>query len=175
MSRAISVRCVHRVSRNPGAWAELNLRGASQAFTNHMRISMGSTQRKKSSTTRSKSGRTKRKPASSRSTTKALVNKADHVRRQALKPGPSIRAPGKDVDTNERLSHNGPGKTPEVLRTAANENLRPVFSGPTRVLAFWSPMAVLLWQQTLFASIALNVIQSQRLWAQAWSVRRDSA
>ena len=44
---------------------------------------MGSTQRKKLSSTRSKSGRTKRKPANSPSTTKALVNKADHVRRQA--------------------------------------------------------------------------------------------
>ena len=128
---------------------------------------MGSTQRKKSSTTRSKSGRTKRKPANSASTTKALVNKADHVRRQALKPGPSVRAPGKEVGTNEELSSNGPGRTPEVLRTAANENLRSL-SGPTQALAFWSPMAVLLRQQTLFASMALNVIQSQRLWAQVW-------
>ena len=130
---------------------------------------MGSTQRKKSSTTRSKSGRTKRKPANSASTTKALVNKADHVRRQALKPGPSVRAPGKEVDTNDRLSSNGPGKTPEGLRTAANENLRPALSGPTQALAFWSPMAVLLRQQTLLASMWLNVIQSQRHWAQAFS------
>ena len=130
---------------------------------------MGSTQRKKSSTTRSKSGRTKRKPANSASTTKALVNKADHIRRQALKPGPSVRAPGKEVGTNERLSSNGSSKTPEVLRTAANENLRPALSGLPPALAFWSPMAMLLRQQTLLASMALNVIQSQRLWAQAWT------
>jgi hypothetical protein len=129
---------------------------------------MGSTPRKKSSTTRSKSGRTKRKPANSPSTTKALVNKADHVRRQALKPGPSVRAPGKEVDT-ERLNSNGPGRTPEVLRAAANENLRPALSGLTQSLAFWSPMAALLRQQTLLASMSLNVIQSQRLWTQAWS------
>ena len=131
---------------------------------------MGSTQRKKSSTTRSKSGRTKRKPANSPSTTKALVNKADHVRRQALKPGPSVRAPGREVGINERLSSNNPGTTPELLRTAAkNGNLRPALSGLTQALAFWSPMAVLLRQQTLMASMSLNVIQSQSLWAQAWS------
>ena len=129
---------------------------------------MGSTQRKKSSTTRSKSGRTKRKPANSASTTKALVNKADHVKRQPLKPGPSVRAPG-EVGTNERPSSNGSGKTPEVLRTAANENLQPALSGLTQALAFWSPMAVLLRQQTLLASMSLNVIQSQRLWTQAWT------
>ena len=122
---------------------------------------MGSTQRK--TTTRSKSGRTKRKPANSTSTTKALVNKADHVRRQALKPGPTVRAPGRG--TNERLSSNGP----EVLRTAANENLRPALSGLTQALAFWSPIAVLLRQQSLLASMSWNVIQSQRLWAQAWT------
>ena len=90
-------------------------------------------------------------------------------------PMPRSYAPGKEVGTNERLSGNGPGKTPEVLRTAANENLRPALSGPTQALAFWSPMAMLLRQQTLLASMALNVMQSQRLWAQAWSARRDSA
>ena len=132
---------------------------------------MGSTQRKKSSTTLSKSGRTKRKPANSASTTKALVNKADHVRRQALKPGPTVRAPGKEVGANKKLTSNAPnapGETPEVLRTAANENLRPALSGLMQALA-WSPMAVLLRQQSLLASMSLNVIQSHRLWAQAWT------
>ena len=127
---------------------------------------MGSTQRKKSSTARSKSGRTKRKPANSASTTKALVNKADHVKRQALKPSPSVRAPRKEVGRNESLNTDGPGTTPEVLRTA---NLRPALSGLTQALAFWSPMAVLLRQQSFLASMSLNVIQSQRFWAQAWT------
>ena len=84
-------------------------------------------------------------------------------------PMPRSYAPGKEVGTNERLSGNGPGKTPEVLRTAANENLRPALSQLTQALAFWSPMAVLLRQQSLLASISLNVIQSQRLWAQGWT------
>ena len=97
------------------------------------------------------------------------MNKADHVRRQALKTGSSVRTPGKEVDTNEKLGSHGPGETPEVLRTAANENLRPALSGLTQALAFWSPMAVLLRQQSLLASMSLNVIQSQRLWAQAWT------
>jgi hypothetical protein len=35
-------------------------------------------------------------------------------------------------------------------------------------MAFWSPMAVFLRQQTLLASMALKVIQSQRLWVQAF-------
>ena len=142
---------------------------ASQAFNHTVRTHMGSSQCKKSSTTRSKSGRTKRKPANSASTTKALVNKADHVKRQTLKPGPSVRTPGKEVETNEKLSSNGPGKPPEVLRTAANKNLRPALAGLTQALAFWSPMAVLLRQQSFLASMSLNVIQSQRFWAQAWT------
>ena len=82
--------------------------------------------------TRSKTGRTKRKPANSPSTTKALVNKADQVRRQALKRGLSVREPGKEVGANEGLSSNGPGRTPEVLRTAMNENLRPSLSDVTQ-------------------------------------------
>jgi hypothetical protein len=58
----------------------------------------------------------------------------------------------------------------EVRRTAATtEILHPAIAGPTHVLAFWSPIAVLLRQQTLLTSMALHVMQSQRLWAQTFS------
>jgi hypothetical protein len=125
--------------------------------------------RKKPSTTRSRSSRTKRKFASPASTTKALVNKADHVRRQALKAVPKVRAPGKTSAKNEKPSTNGTASSTDALSTAATENLRPAIAVPTHVLAFWSPMAAFLRQQTLLTSTALHVVQSQRLWAQTFS------
>ena len=101
--------------------------------------------------------------------TKALVNKADHVKKQALKPATHVRAPGKGSGTHKKPSTDGTRNTSELLPTAENDNLRPAPMGPTQALAFWSPMAMLLRQQTLLASMSLNVIQSQRLWAQAWT------
>src|SRR5689334_18891070 len=113
--------------------------GSSQAFTHNNEEPMGSTQRKKSPTTRSQSLHTKPKLASSASKTRALVNKTEHVKKRAVKQGPPRRAPRK-------ASSNGPANTPESLRLAANENLRPALSGPTQAVAFWSPMAVFLRQ-----------------------------
>ena len=133
---------------------------------------MSTTQRKKPAYARSGLSRTKRKPRNSNSKTKALVNKAEHVRRETFKP--EVRARGKSSATNEKPTANGTGHTPEMLPTAATDNTLP-FASPTRALALWFPMGVLMRQQTLMASLALNVIQSQRLWAQAWSARRDSA
>jgi hypothetical protein len=114
---------------------------------------MSSSQRKKPSSPPSGSSRTKRKPTKSASKTKALVTKAEHVRRQKLN---SDKASG----TKKKSSNDGVGETLEVLA--------PALAVP-RAWAFWSPMAVLLRQQTLLASLTLNVIQSQRLWAQAFS------
>ena len=137
--------------------------GAPQAFTHNNEDSMGSTQRKKSPTTRSQSRHTtKRKRANLASKTKALLNKTEHVKKQPVKQAPPRRAPRK-------ASSNGPANTPESLRLAANENLRPALSGPTQAVAFWSPMSVLLRQQTFLASMVLNVIQSQRLWMQTFT------
>lgn len=131
---------------------------------------MGSTQRKKSPTIRSQSRHTtKRKLASSASKTKALLNKTEHVKKQPVKQPPPRRAPRKASSSHSEASIIGPGNTPEALRSAANENLRPALSGGTQAMAFWSPMAVLLRQQTFLASMALNVIQSQRLWTQTFS------
>ncbi len=128
---------------------------------------MSSTQHKKPSTKRSGSSRTKRKLAKPASTTKALVHKAESVRKQTIKPKTS--APG--LQNKARTSGAGDvratGDT-EVRRTAApTKNLQPAIAAPTHVLTFWSPMAVLVRQQTLLASMVLHVMQSQRLWAQA--------
>jgi hypothetical protein len=49
------------------------------------------------------------------------------------------------------------------------KNAKPALAGLVQDLAFWSPMAVLMRQQTLFASMILNIMHSQRLWAQAFS------
>jgi hypothetical protein len=143
--------------------------GAPQAFTHNNEDSMASTQSKKSLTTRSHSRHIKRKLANSTSKTKALVNKAEHVKKQVVKQALPRRPPRKASSTNKMASIMGPGNTSEALRLAANENLQPGLSGPMQALAFWSPMAVLLRQQTLLASMALNVIQSQRLWTQAFN------
>jgi hypothetical protein len=143
------------------------MEGSSQAFTHNNEDSMGSTQRKKPSSPGSQSRHAKRKLANSASKAKALVNKAEHVKKQAVKQAPPQRAPRKASSTHKNASIIGPGNTPEALRSASNENLRPALSGPTQAMAFWSPMAVLLRQQTFLASMALNVIQSQRLWVQA--------
>jgi len=142
--------------------------GAPQAFTHNNEDFMGSTQRKKPSTTRSQSRHAKRKLSNSASKAKALVNKAEHVKKQAVKQARPRRAPRKASSTNKMASIIGPGTTPEALRSEANESLRPALSGPTQAIAFWSPMAVFLRQQTLWASMALNVIQSQRLWIHAF-------
>jgi hypothetical protein len=134
---------------------------------------MSSTQRKKPSTNRSGSRRTKRKLAKAASTTKALVHKAEHVRKQTIKPNASARAPTEAPGAQNESRTSGAGDIraigdTEVRRTAATtENLQPAIAGPTQILAFWSPMALLLRQQTLLSSMALHVIQSQRLWAQA--------
>ena len=142
--------------------------GAPQTFTHNNEDSMGSTQRKKSPTTRSQSRHaTKRKLSNSAPKTKALLNKTEHVKKQAVKQAPSRRAPRKASSAPASII--GPGNTPEALRSAANENLRPVLSGPTQAGAFWSPMSVLLRQQTFLASMVLNVIQSQRLWMQTFT------
>jgi hypothetical protein len=142
---------------------------APQAFTHNNEDPMGSTQRKKPSTRRSQSHHTKRKPANSASKARALVNKTEHVKKQAVKESLPRRAPRKASSTNKKASVIGPGSTSEVLRSAANENLRPALSGPTQAMAFWSPVAVFLRQQTLWASMTLNVIQSQRLWTHPFS------
>jgi hypothetical protein len=121
--------------------------------------------RNKPSPTRAKT-RTKRKPAKSASMTKALVNKADHVKRQLLKSRPQVRALAGASSSNRKPGARGTGKTRDVARTA--ENSQPALTGSMHALAFWSPVAVLLRQQALFASMALNVIQSQRLWVQSF-------
>jgi hypothetical protein len=123
---------------------------------------MGSTQRKKPSSGRSASSRSKRKLASA--TTKALVNKSEHVKRQSLR----LPAPVKASGTKKKHSTKSIGETPEVLRAPATDNSRPALD-PTQMLAYWSPMALLLRQQRLLASMALNVMQSQRHWAQAFT------
>ena len=123
---------------------------------------MSKTQRKKPSSVRSGSGRTKRKLAGS--TSKPLMNKADHVRRQS-RVSHRVPAPDKVSATNNSPISDGPRAISGMLRTAANENRQPAGA---EAWAFWSPMAVFLRQQTFFASMALNVIQSQRLWAQAF-------
>jgi hypothetical protein len=142
--------------------------GAPQAFTHNNEDPMGSTQSKKRSTRRSQSHHAKRKLANSASEAKALVNKTEHVKKQAVKESLPRRTPRKAASTNKKSSTISPGNTAEALRSAANENLRPALSGPTQAMAFWSPMAVFLRQQTLLASMALKVIQSQRLWVQAF-------
>ena len=124
---------------------------------------MSSARRKTPSSARSGSSRSKRKLARSPSTTKALVNKAEHVKKQALKPAPQFRAAGKVSETRKKPSINGTGKSPEVLRAAATKNSPPAL-GPMQILAFWSPMAELLRQQRLFTSMVLNVMQYQRHW-----------
>jgi hypothetical protein len=129
---------------------------------------MSSAGRKTPSSARSGSSRSKRKLARSTSTTKALVNKVEHVKKQALKTAPPVRAAGKVSGTRKKPSINGTGNTPEVLRTAATENSPPAL-GPMQILAFWSPMAVLLRQQTILASMVENIMQSQRHWTQAFS------
>ena len=128
---------------------------------------MGSNQRKKSPNTRSLSRHTKRKRANSAAKAKALMNKPEHVKTQAVQ-APPRRTPRKASSTNKMASIMGPGTTSEALRSAANENLRPALLGPTQAMAFWSPLAVFLRQQTLWASMGLNVIWSQRLWVQAF-------
>jgi hypothetical protein len=121
---------------------------------------------KKPSTTRSKT-RTKRKLANSASKTKALVNKADHVKRQAVKRHPQVQSPA-EASSNRKLKTNGKGDPRDVRRTAAKGNSSSALTGSMHALIFWSPMAVLLRQQRLLASMTLNAVQSQRLLAQAW-------
>jgi hypothetical protein len=72
---------------------------------------MSSSQRKKPSSPHSRSSRTKRKPTKSASKTKALVTKAEHVRRQKLN---SDKASG----TKKKSSNDGVGETLEVLAPA---------------------------------------------------------
>ena len=136
---------------------------------------MSSTQHKKPSTNRSGSRRTKRKLAKAASKAKPLVHASEPVRKQSIKPNGSARAPTKAPGVQNKARASGAGHIratgdTEVRRTAATtENLQPAIAVPTHVLAFWSPMAVLLRQQTLLSSMALHVIQSQRLWAQTFS------
>ena len=128
----------------------------------HRGLQMSSARRKKPSSPRSGSSRGKRKRGPSGSATKALVNKADHVKRQSPRSNIQVRASGKGSDTTKKPS-------PEMLPPEATKNARPALAGLAQDLAFWSPMAVLMRQQTLVASMALNLMQSQRLWAQAFS------
>jgi hypothetical protein len=122
---------------------------------------------KKPSTSRSKT-RTKRKLANSASKTKALVNKADHVRRQALKRRPQVQSSAETLSSNRKLKTNGKGDPRDVVRTGAKRNSSSALTGSMHALTFWSPMAVLLRQQKLLATMALNAVQAQRLLAQAW-------
>ncbi len=135
----------------------------------HRGLQMSSARRKKPSSPRFGSSRGKRKRAPSGSTTKALVNKADHVKRQSPGPDIQIRASGKGSNTTKKLSPKNTGDMTEMLPPAAMKNARPALAGLVQDLAFWSPMALLMRQQTLMASMALNLMQSQRLWAQALS------
>ena len=123
-----------RILGTPGSGAELNPTGIQPQHRGLQKMS--SSKRKKPTLNRSGSSRTKRKLARSASMTKALVNKADHVKKQALKPATDVRAPGKGSGTHKKPSTDGTRNTPELLPTAANENLRPVPMGPTQALAF---------------------------------------
>jgi hypothetical protein len=129
---------------------------------------MSSTQRKKPSTNRS-GRRAKRKLPKAASRTKPLAHRSEPVRKQSVKPNASALAPTKAPRTHNE-TRTGAGDIRTTGETAATrENLQQAITVPTHVLAFWSPMAVLLRQQTLLTSMALHVMQSQRLWAQTFS------
>ncbi len=131
---------------------------------------MSSTQHKKPSTNRSGSRRTKRKLAKAASRAKPLVHRSEPVRKQSVKPNASALAQTKAPRAHNETRTSGPGDVRAAGDTAAmTKNLQPAIDGPTHVLAFWSPMAVLLRQQTLLTSMALHVMQSQRLWAQTFA------
>ena len=131
---------------------------------------MSSTQRKKPSTNRSGSRRTKRKLPKAASRAKPLVHTSEPVRKQSVKLNANARAPTKAPRTHNETRTSGAGDVRATGDTAAStENLQPTIAVPTHVLAFWSPMAVLLRQQTLLTSMALHVMQSQRLWAQTFA------
>jgi hypothetical protein len=135
---------------------------------------MSSTQHKKPSTNRSGSGRTKLKLAKAASKTKALVHQAEHVRKQTIKANSRVRAPTKASGADKKTRMSGAGDVratdnAEVRSTEAmTENSRPAIAVPTQIFAFWSPMAMLLRQQTLLTSMVLNVMQSHRNLAQAF-------
>ncbi len=131
---------------------------------------MSSTQHKKPSTKRSGSSRTKRKLPKAASRAKPLVHRSEPVRKQSVKANASALAPTNAPRAHSETRTSGAGHVRATGDTAARtENLQPAIAVPTHVFAFWSPMAVLLRQQTLLTSMALRVMQSQRLWAQTFS------
>ena len=151
---------------------------------------MSSAQRKKRRThTRSGTGRTKAKNKTIRSTTKALANTAEHVKKHELikprrAPRPRSAAPNGSAGPERKPAPNGtgartvtasvekPSDVAEVLTAAAaneNSDLRSAGAGPTQIMVFWSPMAMLLRQQSVLTSMMLNVIHSQQYWARAFS------
>jgi len=150
---------------------------------------MSSAHRKNSRTrTRSGAGRTKPKNKRSRSTTKALASTAEHVKKQPMKPHraqrPRPAAPNGSAGHERKPTSKGTDgrsvtasveKQTDIAapRTppAANENSgrRSASAGPTQIMAFWSPLAMLLRQQALLTSMMLNVMHSQQRWARAFS------
>jgi hypothetical protein len=93
----------------------------------------------------------------------ALLTKAEHVKRQNQK---RERTKGKaSPRTHTRSGPTGSLDATRVRNTAATAGAaRTPLAGGAPILAFWSPIAVLLRQQTLFASMVQNVVQAQRLW-----------
>ena len=146
---------------------------------------MGSAQRK-NSRARRRAGRTKAKIKTRRSTTKALSSTTEPVKKQPIKPrqrGYAAASIGSSAHRRKPILNGRDGRSSSVKTqtditalppaTAANENrdLRPASAGPTQIIAFWSPVAMVLRQQALLTSMLLSITHSHQLWARAFSSR----
>ena len=141
---------------------------------------MKSGQRKKSRTlTKSGTGRAKAKNKTRRPSSKALGRTAEHVKKQSTKPRDTQRprpatANGSAGHLNAISKGTSSPSTVVGMQTdivamrppaAAIGDLQSTNAG---LMAF-SPLAMLLRQQQLLASIMLNAMQTQQHWARACS------
>ena len=142
---------------------------------------MKSGQRKKSRTpTKSGTGRAKAKNKTRRPPTKALGRTAEHVKKQSTKPRETQRP--RPATANGSAGHlnaiskgtSSPSVTVVGMQTeivamrppaAAIGDLQSTNAG----LMTFSPLAMLLRQQQLLASMMLNAMQTQQHWARACS------
>jgi hypothetical protein len=146
----------------------------------------------KKSRTQSRSGtdRSEAKSKPRRLAAKALANSAAHIKK--MDPAPPRRAQGSassvptgSVDDGSPL---GVGATRDTIVIGApiaphqsditeplsgvagndSSNWRSAHAAPTQTMTLWSPLAILMQQQSFMATIMLSIMDSQRNWARAF-------
>jgi hypothetical protein len=146
----------------------------------------------KKSRAQSRSGtdRSEAKSKPRRLAAKALANSAAHIKK--MDPAPPRRAQGSasSVPTGSADDGSPPGlgatrdtivigapiaphqsdMTEPLSGVAGNDssNSRSAHAAPTQTMALWSPLAMLMRQQSFMATMMLSIMDSQRNWARAF-------